>query len=327
MSIHSELSHVLSAADIAAPMDKETIASVSQQTIRDFLDKISLTFSDYKRDLELEARVKEIVHSWGYGEDIRPHVVTALILTTTAYSHIASMDTKVQITLFTTLIIAFDDPAILNALASSEFHQRVCTGAAQRGEDMLGKFMRVLSGMWEHYAPFAANSIFASALRFVNVSILENESGDMKLHSEALPFIEYRRSMSATAEAYACFIWDKEKFPDVQLYMQAIPDVMLYVGYVNDILSFYKEELAGEKVNYIHDRALVTEKTVPETLLDVTDETVAAVGRIRTILGEGEARDAWENFATGYISVHTGNPRYRLQEIIGGKYIMDVASY
>lgn len=121
---------------------------------------------------------------------------------------------------------------------------------------------------------------------------------------------------------------------------------MLYVGYVkwvsyvvyvchaalltsvhSDILSFYKEELAGEKVNYIHDRALVTEKTVPETLLDVTDETVAAVGRIRTILGEGEARDAWENFATGYISVHTGNPRYRLQEIIGGKYIMDVASY
>lgn len=46
------------------------------------------------------------------------------------------------------------------------------------------------------------------------------------------------------------------------------------------------------------------------------DEAVAATERVRHILGEGKARDAWESFANGYISVHLLSPRYRLQQLI-----------
>ncbi|KAI0941721.1 terpene cyclase [Taiwanofungus camphoratus] len=301
--------------------------AVSREAIHGFFDKIDFKCPGYKRDAELELQVKEVVQSWRNESLIRPHVVTALIGTITAYGHISSMDTKVQIALFTVLVLAMDDPAILGSIDSHQFHQRVCAGEAHRDTGMLGEFTRIISGMWTHYPPFSANLIFASALCFVNMSMLENESGSVELCSAALPFVQYRRSRSATAEAYACFIWEKAEFPDVHVYLQAIPDVMLFIGSVNDILSFYKEEIAGETGNYIHDRASITGKTASYTLREVVDETVAAVARIRSILGEGKARDAWEDFATGYISAHASIPRYRLQEVIGGQYIMDSASY
>jgi len=307
--------------------DTQSTRSICEKAIRTFLDKTKITFPNFVRDPELEARVKAIIRSWGNEESLRPYVVTALILTVTAYSHISSMDTKVQITIFTTFIIAMDDPAVFNSLESREFSQRMCTGSLQNDPGMLGEFAKVLRGMWAHYTGFSANTIYASALRFVNASMLEGDSVTTALSSHALPFIEYKRSMSATTEAYACFIWEKTKFPDFKAYMQAIPDVMLYISYVNDILSFYKEELAGETANYIHERAFVTGKSVPDTLYDVIDDTVAALERARDILGEGQARAAFENFAAGYIRVHTGNPRYRLQDIVGGEYIIDVATY
>ena len=95
----------------------------------------------------------------------------------------------------------------------------------------------------------------------------------------------------------------------------------------SDILSFYKEEMDGEEDNYIHERALASGSSTSGALQEVIDETVAAVKRVRGILGDGPGRAAWENFAAGYIRVHTDNPRYRLKDILGNEYIMDMASF
>lgn len=89
----------------------------------------------------------------------------------------------------------------------------------------------------------------------------------------------------------------------------------------SDILSFYKEELAGEKGNYMGDRAITTGKPTLETIRDVIDETIIITERIRKILGEGPAREAWESFAKGWISYHTSSARYRLRELIECQYI------
>ena len=48
----------------------------------------------------------------------------------------------------------------------------------------------------------------------------------------------------------------------------------------------------------------------------VINETIDAVDRIRSILGEGPARNAWESFAGGYINYHIYAPRYRLNEVL-----------
>lgn len=279
--------------------------------VHEFLEKVQFSSPRFIRDLELEARVAEAVRTWGHKERLRPYVVTGLILTITAYNHVAHFETRVQITLFTIAINAMNDRQIYNHLSAREFHRRMCIGAVQDETGMLGTLMKVLDSMWDNYACFTANTIYASALRHVNAILLENKTDVTLLRSHDLPFVEYKRSITNTPEAYACFIWDRVRFPKFQVYMQAIPDAMLYVRHVNDILSFYKEELVGERANYVHERAYVTGKSIPDTLRDLIDETVRAVEQVRDILGEGEARAAFENFATGYISIYIDTPEKR----------------
>lgn len=249
--------------------------------------------------------------------DLDLRINTALVITETAYQHLTDTDVKVEITIYTALLTTLDDPAFMDSLASRDLHQMLCDGTARDDDGILGVMLQGLTKMWDYFPSFSANAILAATLRFMNVAKLENAMRDTILSPEALPFVEYRRQMSGIAEAYAAFIWEKAKFPDVKVYMQAIPDACLYVNYTNDIMSFYKEEIQGETVTYIHDRALVTGKTAFDTLREVIDETEAASQRVRQILGESDARDAWDSFAKGYISFHYGDPRYRLREIIG----------
>ncbi|GBE86169.1 predicted protein [Sparassis crispa] len=274
---------------------EQLLLNLCRQAIGDFLDRIRFTATPYPHDPELVSRVYDIVRTWDAAASLHPHVLTAIGGTITAYGHITNIDTKVQIVLFTTIILALDDPVILDSTPSREFHRMFSAGAAESGgSDLLGELRRLLPRMWDHYSRFAASAIVTSALDFMNVTILENETKEMTLSSDGAPFLVYRRTKTATAEAYAHFIWEKARFPEVGIYIQAVPDVMVYVNCVNDILSFYKEELAGETGNYIGDRSAIEGRPALDTLRELIDETVAASERIRHILGEGEARDAWE---------------------------------
>ena len=74
--------------------------------------------------------------------------------------------------------------------------------------------------------------------------------------------------------------------------------------------------MAGDTKNFIHDRARVTGKDSHTVVLELLEEVVAAVQRVRDIIGQGKERDAWEQFLTGYISFHLMTPRYQLTELI-----------
>lgn len=90
----------------------------------------------------------------------------------------------------------------------------------------------------------------------------------------------------------------------------------------SDVLSSYKEAMCGESGTYLQDRAVLSGKSRSETLYDIIDDTAAASERVRAILGNGQARDAWEAFMIGYLSFHMSAPRYRLPEIVDAKYIL-----
>ncbi|KAH9944602.1 isoprenoid synthase domain-containing protein [Amylocystis lapponica] len=304
-------------------VDETRITIAAKDAISYFLDKACMTIPTVRRDLELESCVQTTIQSWGLEGMVHPHEITANIIAATAYNHISNFDTKVQIALYTALLTSMDNPEVMGSLPFDRLHDKLFSGVLKTESDMFGHLSQILMGMWNHYPRFAASSILGSTLQFINVTILENETRSAVLSTQALSFIEYRRALSGVPDAYASFIWDKSRFPDVQVYIRILPDVGIYISYVNDILSFYKEELAGETGNYVHDRATVSNKTAHETLREVIDETVAAMCRIRDVLGDGEARDAWESFARGYIAFHASSPRYRLQEIIECHYMTD----
>jgi hypothetical protein len=113
---------------------------------------------------------------------------------------------------------------------------------------------------------------------------------------------------------------------------------------MNDLMSFYKEEQAGETYNFVHLRTRVLsssgahgtgvsgEWTVADTIQLLCDETRDAVLRIdgllrleeceRKMKGEAELNDVddedldiakqWRGWRDGYISWHLDSQRYKL---------------
>ncbi|KAJ7046420.1 hypothetical protein C8F04DRAFT_1387942 [Mycena alexandri] len=59
------------------------------------------------------------------------------------------------------------------------------------------------------------------------------------------------------APGFSCAAFPLAKHPDMSTYVQALPDIDAYLCLVNDILSFYKEDLAGKTINYLSVRAKV----------------------------------------------------------------------
>ncbi|KAI0926369.1 terpene cyclase, variant 2 [Taiwanofungus camphoratus] len=255
---------------------------------------------------------------------MRPYITVGVAMAVTAYSHLPTVEAKLQIVLYTAILAYLDDPAVFDSLGAGNFHRRLCAGSVQHDTNILGALATNMVEMFACFPRFSASSILTSALRFVNGSMIENTCGGALLSPHSLSFVKYRRELTGIAEAYAAFIWEKSKFPDVGVYIQALPYVMQYLAYANDVMSFYKEELVGEVDNYVHGRAAATGKPVPEAFRDTVDETVAASDRVRTILGEGEARDVWDTFIKGYVYFHIISTRYRLHEILGDQYRWDI---
>ena len=86
----------------------------------------------------------------------------------------------------------------------------------------------------------------------------------------------------------------------------------------SDVLSFYKEQIAGDTANYISvlsQRQGVSKMTAFQQLVDKTVRLAAQVGKILEV--HQEAHDAWQKFKAGYIGLHTSmEGRYRLGELM-----------
>lgn len=85
----------------------------------------------------------------------------------------------------------------------------------------------------------------------------------------------------------------------------------------SDVLSFYKEELAGETANHVSIVARCEGKTKEEVLRRITEDTVACHSRLQKILmNDREASEILDQLFEGYVSFHASLGRYRLEELL-----------
>lgn len=178
---------------------------------------------EYKRDLELESRIKDVTKFRANEETMRPYITVGVAMAVTAYSHLPTVEAKLQIVLYTAILAYLDDPAVFDSLGAGNFHRRLCAGSVQHDTNILGALATNMVEMFACFPRFSASSILTSALRFVNGSMIENTCGGALLSPHSLSFVKYRRELTGIAEAYAAFIWEKSKFPDVGVYIQALP--------------------------------------------------------------------------------------------------------
>jgi len=120
--------------------------------------------------------------------------------------------------------------------------------------------------------------------------------------------------MAAAPEAFVFMAFPCE-IP-VEDYIQALPGMMLFSNNTNDILSFYKEELAGETTNQISIVAVRSKTSKLDVFNALTETTVDIFeSAVEILKGSPEACEAFKKFATGLVRFHTSVGRYRLAEL------------
>ncbi|KAF9263189.1 terpenoid synthase [Marasmius fiardii PR-910] len=174
--------------------------------------------------------------------------------------------------------------------------------------------------MYRFWDALPANCITGATLEFVTGCALEvhNEIQKIKPGSSPSSWPYYLRAKTGVAPAYAFMIFQTIS-GNMSLYMQVIADVCLFIDLTNDVLSFYKEELAEETINYIHNRSAAAGKPPIAVLTDVASEALAAYDRITAALQVMESEDAshaWKTFVNGYVAFHMTQDRYRLKELL-----------
>lgn len=177
---------------------------------------------------------------------------------------------------------------------------------------------QLLPRMWDHYDSLAANGIFIGFLEAVLGDNMEKLALGMTLSCTAPAFPDWVRAKSGATAQYAYWLFPRDQYPDVEAYLQAIPDIMKFISHCNEVLSFYKEELSGEKANYVHMRSRTTGKSVLETLRDICSETIAYAKRLSIVLADSPTASAvLQRFISDYVGFHLSSPRYRLHDLLG----------
>ncbi|KAJ6510504.1 isoprenoid synthase domain-containing protein, partial [Mycena sanguinolenta] len=171
---------------------------------------------------------------------------------------------------------------------------------------------------YHHWDPICANLMGCAVLQCLSGTVLEKrpEVSKMAVRPSAITWPKYLRALSGVGPGYSCAVFPKQNHRDISAYIQILPDIGDYFCLANDVLSFYKEELAGETTNHVNLRAQTTGQDPKRVLVEMVEEVRILHIRISASLaGQPEALAAWKAFEYGYIAWHLSVERYKLSQL------------
>lgn len=209
------------------------------------------------------------------------------------------------------------EPALIRQL-----QLRLATGQPC-GDPVLDWFAReLIPRLWTYFDPLIANMIVVACYDFLNGIGIELVTKNVEVHpASGRSFPTWMRFKTGLSPMYALLALARHSDPNlptggVDQYVQAIPDVITFTNIVNDVISFYKELLAGEKENYVAMRALADNVDLLTALQDMADEGIRLYKRVMAGLeGAPEYQANFDAYAKGITHFHTSSPRYRMKEL------------
>jgi len=208
-----------------------------------------------------------------------------------------------------------DDLAPRDTAAFAVFEQRFLHGLPQL-DPVLAAFADVIISLYDYYDVFVANTILTATFDFVNSCCMEPTVESLPLIREAGNFPWYLRDQTGIGKAFMLFMFARSRKVAITDYIQALPDMNYWIAGVNDLLSFHKEELAGETANYIHNRAHVENVTAMQVFADMGHEMLKKRASILTVLAKSpRALEIWQIWERGYIAWHLAQDRYKLKDL------------
>ncbi|KAG9249469.1 longiborneol synthase [Emericellopsis atlantica] len=230
------------------------------------------------------------------------------------------VDIQSYIGLFTWLVVQYDDLVGQQKAKLQEataFQERLLAGQKQN-DPLLEGIATLLRRARQHFDVVLANMLQISVLKFLTSNLLECHQGFCKMQQTqaGVQFPQFFRDMSGMNVAYAVFCFPAAQYPDISCFLEALPDIARFIDISNDVLSFYKEELEGEKRNYIRNCMEVADRGAYDILQRTSEEVAATVHRVNEVLGKQPIyAQSWASFLRGYIAMHTCTNRYKLVQL------------
>ncbi|KAJ7618764.1 isoprenoid synthase domain-containing protein [Roridomyces roridus] len=259
------------------------------------------------------------VRQWAY-DDAEVHLFDSLAKKSSSlaeffyYHH--PFDVKLAFSFYAWFFFYIDDVAPRSSLES--YQRLLLAGGAQPGP--LTHLHTVLGDLYTHWEPVLANLMVSALMDLISATVLEGREDiiHMELRPTAKTWPSYMRVKSGTGPGFACALFPLVMHPNITDFIQALPDMEEYMCLMNDILSFHKEDLAGETTNYVFTRAQVEGKDPKRVLAEMAKEVTVVHQRIAATLdGFPEALATWVSFEHGFIAWHLKLERYKLAADFG----------
>ncbi|KAF4449577.1 longiborneol synthase [Fusarium austroafricanum] len=226
-------------------------------------------------------------------------------------------EVQLYVGIYSWLGLLLDDEAGTYLDEFQMFHERFCADEKQP-IPLLQGWADLMKLTFKYWDPIVANFIVSSSLNFLNSNALEarKEFTGIQRTKAGGSWAWFMRDKDGVGEAYAWFTFPKTMCPDISCFMEMIPDLSAWIGLTNDILSFYKEEKAGETHNYIHTKGWYEDKDAQTVFEDIVADVTTKTEQMRLVLkGREPYLKLLNSHVLGYIAFHKLNSRYRLWEV------------
>ncbi|KAF8993301.1 hypothetical protein BDQ17DRAFT_1331784 [Cyathus striatus] len=244
---------------------------------------------------------------------LAPTLRVGVDLAGTSFAHVKDKTVLRYIGIYGGFVVYLDELCRTEAgtVLVSSFLKRFFNNEPQEYK-ILDDMASVLKEINVYWRPITASLIFSSFLNFFSSGFLDHETKGMQLGQNAINYPSFSRRLSGIAEAYAVFIFPTDM--PTSHYAHAIPDICDFINFINDVLSFYKEELQEEDVNYVSLVGKTRGLDKIGSLRLITDCAASAHERVLSLL-EGETYNCYKAFCEGYIGFHAHCRRYKLDQL------------
>ncbi|KAF5343626.1 hypothetical protein D9758_015442 [Tetrapyrgos nigripes] len=239
-----------------------------------------------------------------------PILFNAAQYTNTSYGHL-SPDLQMIMCILTACLTYIDDAPNHGYIWDdvAKFQHRFIRNEAHPNTVLMA-CDGLLKEMYEYFGETEANLIVTSAVN-VSTAVMFEKLGMKATESS---YADFYRDISGAPDLYSVFIFPTNL--PISTYIQAIPDLRIIINQVNDVLSFYKEEKAGDNANFISFLAESQQISKVEALQVAADRAIAAHENIMRILKPSkEAVECYQKFNHGYMAYHIYEKRYKLEEL------------
>ncbi|KAF9442113.1 terpenoid synthase [Macrolepiota fuliginosa MF-IS2] len=292
-----------------------TTKSQIRDIMADYLKRCNITYPRQVRlDESLRADCYADAERRGFDTKVIKKSLDIGIAAAICYKHLDNYSTQIYIGVWTALMVHIDDYYETYFDGLKEFSQRLIRQQPQR-YPVLDQLVTMIHELPQHWGTVAANLILTTQMDFFTSTIIDSAIEGMEVKSSLAPdYPQFNRRMNGASRAYAIMSFPPEL--DIKSWIQVLPDYIHYVDHANDMLSFYKEELRGETLNYISLIAGSNGIAKLEALKKLANETAECYERgCRLLESCPKALNAYRSFCVGYVEFHALSVRYKLDQL------------